>query len=69
MVVMAVAADAIKEFGCLSSCLVHLYLGHHLSFPIQKNLEATMPLMMAFIQGILFGMCLLNSEETQVVCH
>jgi hypothetical protein len=27
------------------------------------------PLMMPFIQGILFGMHLLNSQETQVVCH
>jgi hypothetical protein len=29
----------------------------------------TMPLMMPFVQGILFGMCLVNSQETQVVCH
>ncbi len=28
-----------------------------------------MPLMMPFIQGILFSMHLLNSQETQVVCH
>jgi Sec-independent protein secretion pathway component TatC len=27
-----------------------------------------MPLMMPFAQGILFDMCLLNSQETQVVC-
>jgi hypothetical protein len=27
------------------------------------------PLMMPFIQGILFGMHLLNLQETQVVCH
>jgi hypothetical protein len=29
----------------------------------------TLPLMMLFIWGILFGMHLLNSQETQVVCH
>jgi hypothetical protein len=29
----------------------------------------TSPLMMPFVQGILFGMHLLNSQETQVVCH
>jgi hypothetical protein len=28
----------------------------------------TSPLMMPFVWGILFGMCLLNSQETQVVC-
>jgi hypothetical protein len=25
-------------------------------------------LMMPFVWGVLFGMCLLNSQETQVVC-
>jgi hypothetical protein len=29
----------------------------------------TSPLMMPFVQGVLFSMCLLNSQETQVVCH
>jgi hypothetical protein len=29
----------------------------------------TSPLVMTFIRGILFGMRLLNSQETQVVCH
>jgi hypothetical protein len=29
----------------------------------------TMPLVMPFVQGILFGMHLVNSQETQVVCH
>jgi hypothetical protein len=29
----------------------------------------TMPLVMPFIWGILFGMHLVNSQETQVVCH
>jgi hypothetical protein len=29
----------------------------------------TMPLVMPFIWSILFGMCLVNSQETQVVCH
>jgi hypothetical protein len=29
----------------------------------------TLPLVMPFIQGILFGMHLVNSKETQVVCH
>jgi hypothetical protein len=29
----------------------------------------TMPLLMPFIWGVLFGMCLVNSQETQVVCH
>jgi hypothetical protein len=28
-----------------------------------------MPLMMPFVWGVLFGMHLLNSQETQVVCH
>jgi hypothetical protein len=37
---MASVVDTIKEFGHLSSCFVLLYLGHHLSFPIKKNLEA-----------------------------
>jgi hypothetical protein len=27
------------------------------------------PLMMTFVLGILFGMCLLNLQETQIVCH
>jgi hypothetical protein len=29
----------------------------------------TSPLVMPFIQGILFSMCLVNSQETQVVCR
>jgi hypothetical protein len=29
----------------------------------------TVPLVMPFIQGVLFGMCLVNLQETQVVCH
>jgi hypothetical protein len=29
----------------------------------------TMPLMMPFVQGILVSMHLVNSQETQVVCH
>jgi hypothetical protein len=29
----------------------------------------TMPLMMPFIWGTLFGMCLVNLQETQVVCY
>jgi Sec-independent protein secretion pathway component TatC len=29
----------------------------------------TSPLVMPFILGILFGMCLVNLKETQVVCH
>jgi hypothetical protein len=29
----------------------------------------TSPLMMPFVQGILFGMCLVNLQATQVVCH
>jgi hypothetical protein len=28
----------------------------------------TMPLMMPFIWGVLFGLHLVNSQETQVVC-
>jgi hypothetical protein len=28
----------------------------------------TVPLVMPFVQGVLFGMCLVNSQETQVVC-
>jgi hypothetical protein len=30
-------ATAIKEVGHLSSCVVLLYLGHHLSFQSKKN--------------------------------
>jgi hypothetical protein len=29
----------------------------------------TMPLVMPFVQGILFGMRLVNLQETQVVCR
>jgi hypothetical protein len=29
----------------------------------------TTPLVMPFIRGVLFGMCLVSSQETQVVCH
>jgi hypothetical protein len=29
----------------------------------------TVPLVMPFIRGVLFGMRLVNSQETQVVCH
>ena len=29
----------------------------------------TLPLMMPFVQGILFGMHLVNLQETQVVCR
>jgi hypothetical protein len=65
---MAVAVDTIKEFGCLSTCLVLLHLGHHLSFPNKKILEAMTPLMMPFVQGILYGMHLLILQETQKVC-
>jgi hypothetical protein len=68
MVVVA-AMTTIKEVGCLSSCFVLLNLAHHLSFQSPNNLEATMPLMMPFVWGILFGMHLLSSQETQVVCH
>jgi hypothetical protein len=64
-----VAVTTIKEVGRLSSCFVLLDLGHHLSFKSKKNLEATMPLMMPFIWGVLFGMHLVNLQETQVVCH
>jgi hypothetical protein len=28
-----------------------------------------MPLVMPFVQGIMFGMHLVNSQETQVVCR
>jgi hypothetical protein len=37
-----------------------------------QDLPCTMmmsPLVMPFVQGVLFGMRLLNSQETQVVCH
>jgi hypothetical protein len=27
------------------------------------------PLVMPFVWGIMFGMCLVNLQETQVVCH
>jgi hypothetical protein len=29
----------------------------------------TVPLVMPFVWGILFGMCLVNLQETWVVCH
>jgi hypothetical protein len=29
----------------------------------------TLPLVMTFVWGVLFGMRLVNSQETQVVCH
>jgi Sec-independent protein secretion pathway component TatC len=29
----------------------------------------TLPLVMPFVRGVLFGMCLVNSKETQVVCR
>jgi hypothetical protein len=42
---------------------------HHLSFQSKKNLEATIPLVIPFIWGVLFGMHLVNLQETQVVCR
>jgi hypothetical protein len=40
---------------------------------VAEDLLCTMmmmsPLVMPFVQGILFGMHLVNSQETQVVCH
>jgi hypothetical protein len=63
-----VAAITIKEVGRLSSCFVPLDLGHYLSFQSKKNLEAMMPLMIPFVWGILFGMHLVNLQETQVLC-
>jgi hypothetical protein len=44
---------------------VLLYIHHYLSFQSKKNLEATMPLVMPFVLGILFGMHLVNSKEKQ----
>jgi hypothetical protein len=37
----ATVVTGIKEVGQLSSCLVLLYVRHHLSFQSKKNLEAT----------------------------
>jgi hypothetical protein len=34
----------------------------------QMRTMMTMQLMMPFVRGILFGMRLVNSQETQVVC-
>ena len=34
-----------------------------------RMMMMTMPLMMPFVRGILFGMHLVNLQETQVVCH
>jgi hypothetical protein len=65
----ATVASGIKEVGQLSSCLVLLYLHHHLSFQSKKNLEARMALVMPFVWGVLFGMHLVNLQETQVVCR
>jgi hypothetical protein len=65
---VAMVVTGIKEVGRLSSCLVLLYLSH-LSFHSKKNLEATMALVMPFVWGVLFGMHLVNSQETQVVCR
>jgi hypothetical protein len=36
---------------------------------VKKEMMMTSPLVMPFILGILFGMCLVNLQETQVVCH
>jgi hypothetical protein len=66
---VAMVVTGIKEVGQCSSCLVLLYVCHHLSFQSKKNLEATMPLVMPFVQGILFGMCQVSLQETLVVCH
>jgi hypothetical protein len=66
---VATVVTGIKEVGQLSSCLVLLYLCHHLSFQSKKNLEATMVLVMSFVWGVLFGMRLVNSQETQVICR
>jgi hypothetical protein len=35
----------------------------------QMTTMTLMPLMMPFVQGVLFGMHLVNSQETQVVCR
>jgi hypothetical protein len=40
--IAVVAATAIKEVGCLSSCYVLLNLCHHLSFQNPKKLEAVL---------------------------
>jgi hypothetical protein len=56
----ATVVTSIKEVGWLSSCLVLCYICHHLSFQYKKNLEATMLLVMPFVWGILFGICLVN---------
>jgi hypothetical protein len=66
---VAMVVTGIKEVGQCSSCLVLLYVRHHLSFQSKKILEATMPLVMYFVQGILFGMHQVNLQETLVVCH
>jgi hypothetical protein len=36
---------------------------------VMPLMTAMMPLLMHLVQGVLFGMPLLNSQETQVVCH
>jgi hypothetical protein len=51
----AMVAIGIKEVARLSSCLVLLYVCHHLSFQSKKNLEATMPLVIPFIWGVLLA--------------
>jgi hypothetical protein len=38
-------------------------------FLFQTRTMMMMQLMMPFVQGILFGMRLVNSQETQVVCR
>jgi hypothetical protein len=45
-----------------------LSIHHHLSCQSRKNLEAIMPLVIPFVWCILFGMGLVNSQVTQVVC-
>jgi hypothetical protein len=34
-----------------------------------RTMTVMTPLMMPFIQSVLFGMCQVNLQETQVVCH
>jgi hypothetical protein len=69
MIKTIVAADVIKEFGHLISCLVLLYLGHHLSFPSTKNMQAalmvdTIVLLALIYQETMTGLHLVHPVNT-----
>jgi hypothetical protein len=52
---------------CGSNVLEMMVAAKDLLF--QMRTMMTMQLMMPFVRGVLFGMRLVNSQETQVVCR